>query len=93
MNMEDSVPKRRLLNTTHSPMNMEQTQCSETSAIKYHPLAYEYGTDTDPKRRLLNTTHSPMNMEHSVPKRRLLNTTQRGKPQKIARNIQNTAKA
>jgi hypothetical protein len=45
-----SVPKRRLLNTTgvHSPMKMEQTQCSETSAIKHHrrSLAYEDGTDT-----------------------------------------------
>jgi hypothetical protein len=45
---EQSVPKRRLLNTTrHSHMKMEQKECSETSAIKHHtPLAYEDGTDT-----------------------------------------------
>jgi hypothetical protein len=34
-------------------MKMEQTQCSERSAI---PIAYGDGTDTVPKRRLLNNT-------------------------------------
>jgi hypothetical protein len=65
----DSVPKRRLLNAIRrrtqkfSPMQMEQKQCSETSAFKCHmpennpkDLAYEDGTDSVPKRRILNTT-------------------------------------